>query len=152
MILSLNASFSCTQNLLHIFWHNHDPCVKHKRQYMSAIFYQDEEQKREAQDSLQQQSRQTARTIHTLILPAETFYDAEDYHQKYRLRGHTYVVDALHLTDKDIVDLPIATRLNGYLNGYGSVDKFDQEADQLNLGADLKRYLRSAIANAVRHC
>merc|ERR1712026_93144 len=32
--------------LLNIFWNNHDPCTKQKRQYMSAIFYHDEEQKR----------------------------------------------------------------------------------------------------------
>jgi peptide-methionine (S)-S-oxide reductase len=31
--------------LLDIFWNNHDSCMKNKRQYMSAIFYHDDEQK-----------------------------------------------------------------------------------------------------------
>jgi len=76
--------------LLNYFWHHIDPtdakgqfCDKGK-QYRSAIFYQNEQQKKLAQSSKQAlidsgQFKQVA----TLILPASTFYPAEFYHQDY---------------------------------------------------------------------
>ena len=80
------------------------------------------------------------------------FYDAESYHQKYALRRHSKLLSGLKLSDKDVIDEPIAARLNGYLNGCGSLAEFEKESDKLKLKEDLVHYLRSAIVNAVRHC
>lgn len=65
--------------LLDVFWKNHNPAAVTKRQYMSAIFYNNEEQKSMAEKSLQaMRERFKPKTIRTEILPAEKFYDAEE--------------------------------------------------------------------------
>lgn len=122
---------------------------------MSAIFYHTLEQKDFAEKSFQKQLTRCPKTIHTLIAPAETFYNAEDYHQKYRLRAHKFVLDQLKLNDNEsLFNNPLAARLNGWLNGYGSIDQFVNEKQALGLAEneDLVQYLSREIVTAVRHC
>jgi peptide-methionine (S)-S-oxide reductase len=77
--------------LLTFYWHNIDPTVVDQqfcdkgRQYRSAIFYHDDEQKVAAEQSLRalERSKPFAGAVVTEILPATTFYAAEDYHQNY---------------------------------------------------------------------
>jgi peptide-methionine (S)-S-oxide reductase len=77
--------------LLNVFWNNHDPTTLNRQgpdvgtQYRSVIFYHDEEQKELAELSrqLMEQSGRFKRQIVTQIVPASTFYVAEDYHQQY---------------------------------------------------------------------
>ena len=66
------------EKLLKMFWANHDPTQCHKRQYMSAIFYHSEEQKSLAEKTQEEHQATVRRTIQTKILPAETFYQAEE--------------------------------------------------------------------------
>jgi peptide-methionine (S)-S-oxide reductase len=77
--------------LLDVFWHNIDPLARdaqfcdHGTQYRSAIFYHDESQRKAAEDSkraLEQQPR-FAGKVATQIVPASTFYPAEEYHQHF---------------------------------------------------------------------
>ncbi len=82
------------EQLLEVFWQNIDPTVKDRQfcdvgsQYRTAIFYHDDEQKRLAEESLER-LRQSGRfeRIFTEILPASTFWPAEDYHQDYYLKN-----------------------------------------------------------------
>ncbi|MEJ5378366.1 MAG: peptide-methionine (S)-S-oxide reductase MsrA [bacterium] len=82
------------EQLLEVFWQNIDPTVKDRQfcdvgpQYRTAIFYHDHEQKRLAEASLER-LRQSGRfeRIFTEILPASTFWPAEDYHQDYYLKN-----------------------------------------------------------------
>jgi len=77
--------------LLEVFWANHDPTTKDRQgpdigsQYRSAIYFYTPEQQRTAQASKQamEASGKFRRPIVTEITPAETFYPAEDYHQRY---------------------------------------------------------------------
>lgn len=77
--------------LLDVFWSCHDPTQvnrqgpDHGSQYRSVIFYHDEEQKAEAEASKERldASRRLGRPIATQIVPAATFFRAEDYHQRY---------------------------------------------------------------------
>ncbi|MBI2118789.1 MAG: peptide-methionine (S)-S-oxide reductase MsrA [Elusimicrobia bacterium] len=77
--------------LLEIFWKNIDPTKLNQQffdvgaQYRTAIFYHSEEQKNLAQDSKSklEKSGKFDQPIVTEIVPASTFYKAEDYHQKY---------------------------------------------------------------------
>ena len=67
------------ETLLDVFWENHNPAAMVKRQYMSAIFYEDEGQKQIAEKSLEMvKEKLKPRTVRTQILPAERFYDAEE--------------------------------------------------------------------------
>lgn len=79
------------EELLEVFWKIHDPTTLNKQgpdigtQYRSAIFYHDEKQKETALNSKkkQEESKQYINSIKTEIVPADVFYPAEEYHQKY---------------------------------------------------------------------
>jgi peptide-methionine (S)-S-oxide reductase len=88
--------------LLDVFWRNVDPFqangqfCDHGTQYRSAIFYRGESQRQAAEESkkkLEEQPRFRGKIV-TQIVPAATFYPAEDYHQdfykKSPVRYHTY--------------------------------------------------------------
>jgi peptide-methionine (S)-S-oxide reductase len=77
--------------LLEVFWLNIDPTTPDRqfcdvgRQYRSAIFYHDEEQKRLAEESKRvlEKTKPFPGGIVTEITRASEFYPAEEYHQKY---------------------------------------------------------------------
>lgn len=79
------------EELLNVFWNCHDPTTLNRQgpdvgeQYRSAIFYYTPEQKAAAEASKDKltQSRVYKHPIVTQILPAKTFYRAEEYHQNY---------------------------------------------------------------------
>lgn len=78
------------QKLLEVFWHNIDPTVKdaqfcdHGNQYRTAIFYHNPQQKRLAEQSREELLKSGRfKKIYTEIVPAATFYPAEEYHQDY---------------------------------------------------------------------
>jgi len=75
--------------LLDIFFKVHDPTTLNRQgadvgtQYRSAIFYQDEQQKVEAEAAKIRAASFYSDPIVTEIVPAQIFYPAEDYHQDY---------------------------------------------------------------------
>ena len=79
------------EELLDLFWSIHNPTTKNRQgpdigsQYRSIIFYHSPEQERIAKKSKQEfeDSNKFQNKIVTEIVPATTFYPAEDYHQKY---------------------------------------------------------------------
>jgi len=79
------------EELLDVFWKNHNPTTLNRQgpdigiQYRSVIFYHNDEQKEIAEKSKQtlEKSRQFENPIVTEIVPTPTFYNAEEYHQKY---------------------------------------------------------------------
>lgn len=79
------------EQLLDIFWDNHDPTTLNRQgpdvgtQYRSAIFYHSPEQEKAARISKaeREESRRYKNRVVTEITPASRFYRAEDYHQQY---------------------------------------------------------------------
>ena len=77
--------------LLEVYWKNIDPVAVNRQfcdsgnQYRSGIYFLNESQEAAARQSLQQleKNKPFKETIATEILPASTFYPAEDYHQDY---------------------------------------------------------------------
>ena len=77
--------------MLDVFWENHDPTTLNRQgpdigeQYRSAVFYHTPEQRDAAVASKEQLEDQERfrRPIVTQIVPAMTFYKAEEYHQQY---------------------------------------------------------------------
>ena len=71
--------------LLGIFWSNHNPCGSSKPQYMSAIFVATPEMDAAARRSLSVEQTRRGQKIMTKVLPFDeaTWYEAEEYHQKY---------------------------------------------------------------------
>lgn len=79
------------EELLEVFWSSHNPTQPGREsdsigsQYRSAIFFHNaaqEEAARVAKETLQNSGRFNA-PVTTEIVPAATFYRAEEYHQRY---------------------------------------------------------------------
>jgi peptide-methionine (S)-S-oxide reductase len=82
------------QTLLEVFWKNIDPEKKDGqfcdigRQYRTAIFYHNDEQKKLALESKEEMVKSGKLShIYTEIVPAAPFYLAEDYHQEYHKKN-----------------------------------------------------------------
>ncbi len=79
------------ETLLGVFWDNHDPTTRDRQgpdvgtQYRSVIFYHDDAQRDAAERSRDElaASGRYSRPIVTQIVPATTFWRAEEYHQQY---------------------------------------------------------------------
>jgi len=79
------------ETLLEVFWNTHDPTTLNRQgadegtQYRSVVFYNDEEQKKIAEQYKKQldASHVYKTPIVTEISPLINFYPAEDYHQNY---------------------------------------------------------------------
>jgi peptide-methionine (S)-S-oxide reductase len=75
--------------LLTIFWQVHDPTTINRQganigtQYRSIIFYHTKKQQQEALSSKEKEQKKHPSKIVTQILPAQSFYKAEEYHQQY---------------------------------------------------------------------
>ncbi|MGQ9479871.1 peptide-methionine (S)-S-oxide reductase MsrA [Chloroflexus sp.] len=83
------------RELLEIFFSIHDPTTLNRQgadagtQYRSAIFYHSEEQRQVAGQLVRELTEQQVfrDPIVTQIVPATTFYPAEEYHQEYFARN-----------------------------------------------------------------
>jgi peptide-methionine (S)-S-oxide reductase len=75
--------------LLDVFWKGHNPTTLNRQgpdvgtQYRSAIFFHSPEQEKTAKASKEKAQKLFPREIVTEIVPAKTFWKAEDYHQQY---------------------------------------------------------------------
>ena len=89
--ITYDPSVISYEKLLDIFWHLHDPTTLNRQgndigtQYRSAIFYNNDEQKRIALASKEEieKSGTYKKPVVTEIVPFTNFYPAEDYHKDY---------------------------------------------------------------------
>ena len=89
--VTFDAAKVTYEQLLDVFWVNHDPTVTNRQfcdsgtQYRPAIFYLNDEQKRlaEASKAKWEKMKPFKQPILTEITKAGPFYPAEDYHQDY---------------------------------------------------------------------
>ncbi|KAF1328655.1 Peptide-methionine s-oxide reductase, partial [Globisporangium splendens] len=79
--------------LLDVFWKIHDPTTLNRQkndvgtQYRSGIYYHDEDQRKEALASKEEHQKTLRKPIVSEIEPAQRFWEAETYHQKYLQKG-----------------------------------------------------------------
>jgi len=77
------------EQLLAVFWAEHDPTQLNRQgpdvgsQYRSAIFVDDDDQRRAAEVSRERVQERLSRPVVTQIEDAPPFWEAEDYHQRY---------------------------------------------------------------------
>jgi peptide-methionine (S)-S-oxide reductase len=75
--------------LLNVFWRRHDPTQLNRQgydvgdNYRTVVFFHDDEQRASAERSKENEQAGHDKPIVTQIEPAQTFYEAEDYHQQY---------------------------------------------------------------------
>jgi peptide-methionine (S)-S-oxide reductase len=83
------------RDLLGVFFSIHDPTTPDRQggdvgtQYRSAVFYHDDEQRRDAEDLVRELEAEHVfdDSIVTRIEPLEAFYPAEEYHREYYRRN-----------------------------------------------------------------
>ncbi|XP_011871037.1 PREDICTED: peptide methionine sulfoxide reductase isoform X1 [Vollenhovia emeryi] len=146
--IEYNPGLVSYTHLLSLFWNNHEYSLtkKIKRQYMSLILYHDEEQRLLAEKSREQEQRKRGEVFVTEIKQFTKFYPAEDYHQKYRLQNHPWLVETMGLTTPEILCAsPLAAKLNGYIAGAGTLEQFESELPGLGLNEKAVKYLRKYI-------
>jgi len=77
------------EKILDIFFKMHDPTSLDKQgadvgiQYRSAVFYDNDEDKKIIDNFLKSQQAQYSKTIVTKLYKLDKYYKAEEYHQKY---------------------------------------------------------------------
>lgn len=134
--------------LLELFWKSHNPCGKAwSRQYMSAVFYHDEAQ-RKAAEAARDRVAAARGTVNTPVLPAGTFTLAEDYHQKYELRCTAELIKefkAIFPNEKEFTNSTAAARVNGYIGGRGTLEQLKKEIDLLGLSPEGKKRLQAYV-------
>ncbi|MEA3545396.1 MAG: peptide-methionine (S)-S-oxide reductase MsrA [Thermodesulfobacteriota bacterium] len=90
--ISFDPAVISFQQLLELFWANHDPTTLNRQevdsgtQYRSAIFYHDDKQCQQAEESKTVAAASFNDPIVTEITPAEPFWRAEEYHQQYFMK------------------------------------------------------------------
>ena len=84
-----NPKIISYEDLLYIFFRTHDPTTMNRQgadvgtQYRSAIFFHNDNQKREAEKTKEEAQTHFSDPIVTEIVPFKSFYKAENYHQNY---------------------------------------------------------------------
>lgn len=93
--LSYDPKIISYDQLLDLFWHNIDPFdatgqfCDHDATYTSVIYYSNPIQQAAAVASKLKYAQQFGKEIKTEIKPVSSFYDAEAYHQHYKVRNPT---------------------------------------------------------------
>ncbi len=93
--ITYDAEVISFSQLLDIFWEIHDPTTLNAQgadrgtQYRSVIFYENEEQKKEAMASAQALQKELRDPIVTELSSAPEFFEAETYHQEYYVNNST---------------------------------------------------------------
>ena len=132
------------QQLLDVFWQNHRPQIRSRSgQYMTVIFYHNEQQHRFAEESKANLEKYIG-VVHTGIKPLRSFTLAEEYHQKYYLKSVDELRNELAQIfpdHNDFVNSTAVTRINGYVGGNGNQGQLADEIDRLGLSTDAKKML-----------
>jgi peptide methionine sulfoxide reductase msrA/msrB len=87
--LYFNAEKVSYITLLNLFWANHNPTTLNRQgfdngtQYRSIVFYHNEQQLIEVEQSIKEQQENWENEIVTQVMDSSTFYRAEEYHQNY---------------------------------------------------------------------
>jgi peptide methionine sulfoxide reductase MsrA len=132
--------------LMDVFLKAHAPTSPpFSRQYRSAVFVHDEAQRAIAEEKLAAYGKMRGKEVFTAVEEAPTFWPAEDYHQKYRLRGDPELMAVFRRVygdDADFLASTAAARVNGYLAGFGE----GEDLEALGLPKRLVTRLRERLA------
>jgi len=128
------------------FWAAHTPSEEAwSRQYRSAIFVADAEERRVAERSVAMTAKRLGRPVHTAVEERGTFWQAEDYHQKYRLKRKGVVWGELAAIYPDVDDLVMSTaaaRANAWASNFGSTEQRARELPETGLSYGAQLLLR----------
>ena len=138
--------------LLAVFWNLHDPTAEPwSRQYRNAIFYLNESQQQQAEQSYALQTQHSSAHIRTVLEPAGAFYPAEDYHQKYLLQQSSRLFSefrAIYPEAADFAASTAAARVNGYLGCNGDPLMLQHQIEDFGLSRAVQEQLIKEVADS----
>jgi len=118
---------------------------------MSVAFYHTEEQRKIISETAAREAAARRREIRTAALSADSFYPAEDYHQKYALQqDYNFMKEFKGMFPgfADFVNSTSAARVNGILGGFGRQSIHAAELVRYGLSEQgverLRGYLRAS--------
>jgi peptide-methionine (S)-S-oxide reductase len=124
--------------LLDLFFNTHNACrAAWSRQYMSAVFYQGEEQKKCVLEAAKKKEAADGK-VHTEISELKSFTVAEDYHQKYMLRCEADLMkefEAIYPDPAEFRESTAAARVNAWL-GHPNQKIPKSEVDRLGFSPE----------------
>lgn len=122
--IQFNPELTKFKEIINLFYSKHNFTLPQKTQYKSVILYVDEEQKKIALEEMEKaKEKYNKNTIfYTFLQKFEKFYQAEDYHQKYWLRCENDIFKELNLSNSQLINSTLATKINGYLGGNSKED------------------------------
>ena len=96
------------KEILEVYWKTHDPTTLNRQggdvgtQYRSVIFYHNDDQRKYAEDMKDrlEKAHVWENPIVTQIVPFESFYKAEDYHQEYYFNNSSQPYCSVVITPK----------------------------------------------------
>ncbi|WP_435551714.1 peptide-methionine (S)-S-oxide reductase MsrA [Natrinema sp. CGMCC1.2065] len=109
------------ENLLEWAFSEHQPSRQPtKRQYQNIVFTETDNQYEQLQAFLDESEFDQER-LETRFEELDEFYVAEDYHQKFQLRGKRWITDVFDEANYDaeaVRESPAAAKLNAHAAGY----------------------------------
>lgn len=143
-------------DLLDIFFAEHDPYAKSwSRQYASVILTTNEKQRELAEAAAARLAGESGKQVATDIRDLDTFYPAEDYHQKFYLRRYRDVASELldiYPDPRDFRRSTAAARANAILGGYGDEAAVARMAADLGLSETATATLKSVAGRRMPRC
>lgn len=137
------------ERLLDLFWSLHSPCSRsYGTQYRNALFTHGEAQEKAALASKAARAEAMGGRIHTAVEPMPEFWPAEDYHQKYYLRGEQALAAeaiALHPDARAFMNSTAAMRLNAWIAGEGSRAQIERDLPRLGLSESTVESLKRRL-------
>lgn len=133
--VDFDSERTCFTNLLSYFNQWHVPNTsKTRAQYEAAIFFHNEEQRKQIYDMKLDNVR---------IDKFNQFFTAEEHHQKYNFKRTIMETDIFGKKEDWVdKDKSMITKLNGFLAGYGTVEQFQQWHERRTLTIEQQRYIK----------
>ena len=123
-----------------VFWKSHDPFrPSYCSQYAARVFIHNDMQRTVVEEAVRKLEEDSGRKVVTEILPYETFYLAESYHQKYYLKAHMRLISefrAIYPDERDMNDSTAVARVNGYVGGNGSFEQLRRDLPLLGISEE----------------
>lgn len=133
------------EQLLDKFWQSHNPCgPSWSTQYKAILFYGDETERKAAVASSERETKRRGRKITTELKRLDKFYFAEDYHQKYRLRGDRRLfgnIRAMFDSERAFSESTVAAKVNAYLDGHLTLPQVKRSLEAVGLRGVGTRHL-----------
>ncbi len=139
--------------LIDIFFAAHNETLRpYDQRVKSIIFYRSEAERILAQGKLEEIREMTdvKETVYTEVKPLEVFYLAEPEHQNRSLKLETSLygeLEEIFKTDAQMMRSILASKLNGYIYGYGTMEGARAVLEQSGLSEASRNRVIEVIEN-----